>query len=77
MAGKFTSVWGKDRKPRLFARPAAASGFTDTESGDEGDNREAELRALDVMLRRGLIDEATYQSRRTEILGAEPEAGTD
>ena len=72
MAGKFTSVWGKDRKPRLFARPAAASGFADTESGNEGDNREAELRALDVMRQRGLIDEATYQSRRAEILNADP-----
>ena len=75
MAGKFTSVWGKERKPRLFARPAAASGFADTESGNEGDNREAELRALDVMRRRGLIDEGTYQSRRAEILGTDPDKG--
>ena len=75
MAGKFTSIWGKDRRPRLFARPAAASGFADTESGNEGDNRDAELRALDVMFERGLIDEATYQTRRAEILEAEP--GTD
>lgn len=72
MTGKFTSIWGKDRKPRLFARPAAASGFADTESGNEGDNRDAELRALDVMFERGLIDEATYRTRRGEILGAEP-----
>ena len=73
MARKFTSIWGQDRKPRLFARPAAASGVADTESGDEGDNRSAELRALDVMRQRGLIDEATYQSRRAEILAAPPE----
>ncbi len=75
MANKFTSVWGKDRKPRLFARPAAASGHADTESGNEGDNREAELRALDVMRQRGLIDEATYQARRAEIEGTGPDDG--
>ena len=76
MAGKFTSVWGKDRKPRLYTRPAAASGFADTESGNEGDNREAELRALEVMHRRGLIDEATYRARRAEILDTAAD-GTD
>ena len=73
MARKFTRIWGRERNPRLFARPAAASGFADTESGNEGDNRAAELRALDVMRQRGLIDEATYESRRDEILAGSPE----
>lgn len=77
MGRKFTNVWGKDRKPRLYARPAAASGHADTESGDEGENREAELRALDVMHKRGLIDEATYRTRRAEILGVTADQDPD
>jgi hypothetical protein len=49
-------------------RPAAATGDADAESGSVGDdNRGRALVALEVMRRRGLIDEATYQTRRREI----------
>lgn len=52
------------------ARPGAAGGDTDAESGSVGDdNRGRALVALEVMRRRGLIDPATYEARRKEIEG--------
>lgn len=55
--------------------PAAAGADTDQESGTTGtdDTRQA-LFALDVMRQRGLIDEATYQARRTRLLAGSGEA---
>lgn len=48
--------------------PAAAAGDTDAESGTAGgDDRREALAALEVMRRRGLIDEATYLARKREI----------
>lgn len=57
-----------DGKAALFTRPAAASGFADSESGDEGPGTEQALRALKVMLDRGLMSRADYDERRAEIL---------
>ncbi|WP_395680768.1 hypothetical protein [Inquilinus sp.] len=49
-------------------RPAAATGDADAESGTAGgDDRREALAALEVMRRRGLIDEATYLARKREI----------
>ncbi|MGK9236585.1 hypothetical protein KXS07_32495 [Inquilinus limosus] len=56
---------------RNRAQPAAASGAADAESGSAGgDDRRQALAALEVMRRRGLIDQATYATRRREIEGA-------
>jgi len=50
------------------ARPGAAGGDTDAESGSVGeDNRGRALVALEIMRRRGLIDQATYETRKREI----------
>ena len=49
-------------------RPGAAAGDADAESGQAcGDDRRQALAALEIMRRRGLIDDATYQARRQEI----------
>ena len=57
-------------KQRPDDRPAAAPAATDAESGAEPDDIAADLRALDAMLARGLIDRATYEARR-RTLGAQ------
>jgi hypothetical protein len=50
------------------AQPGAAGGDADAESGTVGDdNRGRALVALEIMRRRGLIDEATYEARKREI----------
>ena len=56
-------------KPRDPARrPAAAPAATDAESGAEPGDATAELRALEAMQARGLIDPETYQARRRALL---------
>ena len=56
-------------KPRDPARrPAAAPAATDAESGAEPGDATAELRALETMHGRGLIDSETYQARRRALL---------
>lgn len=56
-------------KERAGDRPAAAPAKTDAESGAEPDDSAADLRALDIMLARGLIDRATYEARRRALTG--------
>ena len=54
---------GQDRKG-----PSATTSATDEESGTAGgDDRRQALAALEIMRRRGLIDEATYLARKQEI----------
>jgi hypothetical protein len=56
----------KDRRP---LRPAAAAEITDAESGmEEEDSPRRSLYALDVMLKRGLIDQAEYDRRRADLV---------
>jgi hypothetical protein len=57
------------REPGRPPRPAAAQAATDAESGIEPSDGEAELRALEVMHQRGLIDEETYRERRRALKG--------
>lgn len=58
-----------------IADPSASTGVaiarTDAESGQEGgDDRAQALRALDLMLQRGLISKDVYEERRADILKA-------
>lgn len=73
MTKRLTAV-RDDGKAKLFTRPAAASGFTDSESGDDGDGTEQALRALKVMLDRGLMSRADYDERRADILSGSKDA---
>ena len=48
--------------------PAAAAAVTDAESGtEEADSSRRSLYALEVMLKRGLIDQAEYDRRRAAV----------
>lgn len=87
MASRFTSIWN-EKKPgsgpaRSSVRPVrgragVASGAADSESGDEGDDSAARsLRALKVMLDRGLMTEAEYEQRRAALAGGAPERPSD
>jgi hypothetical protein len=55
------------RPHRSGGAPAAASGLTDSESGNEGESTDKALYALEAMYKRGLIPEAVYQERLTEL----------
>ena len=57
--------------PKPFTRPAAASGFADTESGNEGESVSRELYALNSMFERGLIPKDEYEARKAELEAAE------
>jgi hypothetical protein len=66
---RFTSVWGEERANKPSFRPAAASAAADSESGTEGgDSTRQSLRALKVMLDRGLMTDREYEIRKAEIL---------
>ena len=78
MANRFTSIWNEKKSAVKAVRPAwragVASGSADAESGDEGaDSAARSLRALKVMLDRGLMTEAEYDERRDAITGNAPE----
>ncbi|MBP2313164.1 SHOCT domain-containing protein [Azospirillum soli] len=78
MSRKFTSVWGgapkgdapKGAEPavRAGARPAVAGGDTDAESGALDDDARQSLRALKVMLDRGLLPKDEYEERKNALL---------
>ena len=70
MTHRFVSIWGEGRRHRRrrTARPAAATGSADAESGCEGRNRDAALRALKAMLERGLMSREEHDRRRAAIL---------
>ena len=51
-------------------RPGAAPAATDEESGSDGGTSEGDLRALQVMLDRGLMSQAEFDRRRAEIMAA-------
>jgi hypothetical protein len=53
---------------KLYTRPAAASGMTDSESGVDPGTTEQDLYALKVMCDRGLMSREEYERRRAEIL---------
>ena len=59
--------------PKPFTRPAAASGFADTESGNEGESVSRELYALNAMFERGLIPKDEYEARKAELEAAQAE----
>ena len=59
--------------PKPFTRPAAASGFADTESGNEGESISRELYALNSMFERGLIPKDEYEARKAELEAAQAE----
>ena len=73
MATKFTSIWN-EKKPVAGAsasggRAAAASASADSESGIEGrDSAARSLRALKVMLDRGLMTQDEYDQKKLAIL---------
>ena len=74
MANRFTSIWNEKKSAVKAVRPAGragvASGSADAESGDEGaDSAARSLRALKVMLDRGLMTQAEYDERRDAITG--------
>jgi len=78
MVTRFTSIWNERKpagpKPVPRGGAAAASAVADSESGDEGDDSDARsnarsLRALKVMLDRGLMTEAEYEQRKPAISG--------
>jgi hypothetical protein len=74
MANRFTSIWNEKKSAVKAVRPAGragvASGGADAESGDEGDDSAARsLRALKVMLDRGLMTQAEYDERKAVISG--------
>ncbi len=78
MANRFTSIWNEKKSAVKAVRPAGragvASGSADAESGDEGGNSAAQsLRALKVMLDRGLMTQAEYDERKAAITGNAPE----
>lgn len=67
MTKRFISVWSDGHRPRT--RVAVTNAATDTESGTEGtDDLDASLRALKVMLDRGLIGADDYDRRRRSLL---------
>ncbi|EWY41530.1 hypothetical protein N825_28360 [Skermanella stibiiresistens SB22] len=93
MTKRFTSIWN-EKKPvsasiRTGGRPVTgaprgragvASGSADSESGDDGDDSVGRsLRALKVMLDRGLMTEREYEDRkaalRADAAGKPPGAG--
>ena len=55
---------------RETTRPGAAPAATDGESGFDQGTAEEDLRALQVMLDRGLMSQAEFDRRRAEILAA-------
>ena len=66
---RFTSIWGEGRAKKPSSRPAVASAVADSESGTEGgDSTRQSLRALKVMLDRGLMTDREYEIRKAEIL---------
>jgi hypothetical protein len=73
MANRFTSIWNEKKSAVKAVRPAGragvASGSADAESGDEGDSAAQSLRALKVMLDRGLMTQAEYDERKAVISG--------
>jgi len=78
MANRFTSIWNEKKSAVKAVRPArsagVASGGADAETGDEGDDSAARsLRALKVMLDRGLMTQAEYDDRKAAITGNAPE----
>jgi hypothetical protein len=77
MANRFTSIWNEKKSAVKAVRPAGragvASGSADAESGDEGDSTVRSLRALKVMLDRGLMTQAEYDERKSAITGNAPE----
>ena len=52
-------------------RPGAAPAATDGESGAGRETPERDLRALQVMLDRGLMSQAEFDRRRAEIMAAQ------
>ena len=69
MTHRFLSIWGEGRRgTRRTRRPAAATDAADAESGSQGRNRDAELRALKVMAQRGLMSPEEYDRRRAAVL---------
>ncbi|MEO0394223.1 MAG: hypothetical protein AAF213_13450 [Pseudomonadota bacterium] len=62
--------------PKPFTRPAAASGFADTESGNEGESVSRELYALNAMFERGLIPKDDYEARKAELEAAAADDGS-
>jgi hypothetical protein len=72
MAGKFKSIWNERKAVRAaarpIARPAVAGAAVDAECGTEGgDTTRSALRALKIMLDRGLIDPREYDERRRAL----------
>ncbi|MEM6902730.1 MAG: hypothetical protein AAF556_05790 [Pseudomonadota bacterium] len=63
--------------PKQFTRPAAASGFADTESGNEGDSVAKEIYALKAMHERGLIPDDEFQARLAELEASHSEPPKD
>ena len=61
---------GSHEKPDQapLSRPAITSPATDAESGDDGTDVSADLRALKVMLDRGLMTQKEYDDRRSALL---------
>ncbi len=49
-------------------KPGAAAAGTDAESGAASEDPASDLRALEAMARRGLVDQETYAQRRRELL---------
>lgn len=88
MVRRFISVWGEGvpkastrSSVRPFTRPGAATAATDGESGDGesgeegGDSAARGLRALGVMLERGLITRREYDERRAALGPARTDGG--
>ena len=78
MANRFTSIWNEKKSTVKAVRPVrragVVTGSADAESGEEGDDSAARsLRALKVMLDRGLMTQAEYDERRNAITGKVPE----
>lgn len=80
MSRKFAPVWGdapkgdvpKEAAPaiRAGARPAVAGADTDAESGALDGSARQSLRALKVMLDRGLLPQDEYEERKNAILAS-------
>lgn len=78
MANRFTSIWNEKKSAVKAVRPAGragvATGTADSESGEEGcDSAARSLRALKVMLDRGLMTQAEYDERKASIAGNPPQ----
>lgn len=58
-------------------QPGAAAAGTDAESGAASDDPASDLRALEAMARRGLVDPETYAQRRAELLAQLGETDQD